>query len=60
VFSITRQQRDEQYDSGGPSFVGDIQNVTVKAGKDAVLHCHVKNLGEYKVVLLFYPDKLLI
>jgi hypothetical protein len=35
--------------AGGPSFIGDIHNVTVKAGRDAVLNCVVKNLGEYKV-----------
>jgi hypothetical protein len=40
---------EDFYDGGGPSFIGDIQNVTVKAGRDAVLNCVVKNLGEYKV-----------
>lgn len=42
---------EDFYDAGGPSFIGEIQNVTVKAGRDAVLNCVVKNLGEYKVSL---------
>ena len=51
--AVTAQQKmspEDFYDApGGPSFIGEIQNVTVKAGRDAVLNCVVKNLGEYKV-----------
>ncbi|XP_042220616.1 zwei Ig domain protein zig-8-like, partial [Homarus americanus] len=33
----------------GPDFVGQIANVTVTAGRDAVLTCTVERLREYKV-----------
>ena len=52
IFPVSAQLKsfsEDFYDAGGPSFIGDIQNVTVKAGRDAVLNCVVKNLGEYKV-----------
>ncbi len=32
-----------------PTFVGQVQNQTVRAGNDVILSCQVKNLGSYKV-----------
>ena len=34
------------------------QNVTVKAGRDAVLNCVVKNLGDYKVIIFSFESIL--
>ena len=34
------------------------QNVTVKAGRDAVLNCVVKNLGDYKVIIFYLESNL--
>ncbi len=62
IFLVSAQSRssDEYYDGvGGPIFLGEIANVTVKAGRDAVLNCVVKNLGEYKVSKLINIDLLL-
>ena len=54
LFPVSAELRtSEYYDIGGPSFIGAIQNVTVKAGRDAILNCAVKNLGEYKVRTMF-------
>ena len=32
-----------------PQFVGDLTNLTVAIGREAVFSCNVKNLGNYKV-----------
>ena len=32
-----------------PSFVGQVQNVTVAVGRDADLDCSVRNVRDYKV-----------
>ena len=32
-----------------PEIVGEVNNVTVAVGRDAVLSCVVKNLQDYKV-----------
>lgn len=32
-----------------PNFTRPIENITVHVGKEAVLSCHVQNLGNYKV-----------
>ena len=44
-----------------PEFEEDIRNVTVPAGREAILSCVVRNLGKYKVsmhlVLLFTQSR---
>lgn len=32
-----------------PIFTGPIENISVPVGKEAILSCHVQNLGNYKV-----------
>ena len=32
-----------------PTFIADVENKTVIAGRTAILKCAVKNLGNYKV-----------
>lgn len=36
--------------SNEPDFVGNIKNVTVPAGREAILSCSVSNLGKFKVI----------
>ena len=36
-----------------PTFVGHVENKTVRAGNSVILTCQVRNLGNYKVKL--YP-----
>lgn len=38
-----------------PFFTGPIENITVAVGKEAILSCHVQNLGTYKVSSLDFP-----
>ena len=37
-----------------PSFLSNVENQTVIAGRTAVLKCSVKNLGNYKVMIYLY------
>ena len=38
-----------------PHFTSKIENVTVNVGREAILECHVNNLGRYKVnISLFF------
>ena len=32
-----------------PEFVGEVENVTVPVGRDAIFTCNVKNLGRFRV-----------
>ena len=39
-----------------PHFTSKIENVTVNVGREAILECHVNNLGRYKVNILFFHN----
>ena len=36
---------------GMPTFIGQLQNVTVSEGRDATFTCSVTNLGGHKVMI---------
>ena len=39
-----------------PHFTSKIENVTVNVGREAILECHVNNLGRYKVNISFFHN----
>ncbi|XP_021944336.2 lachesin [Folsomia candida] len=46
--------------SNEPDFVGNIKNVTVPAGREAILSCSVSNLGKFKVGFLRAEDQTIL
>ncbi len=36
-----------------PTFVGHVENKTVRAGNSVILTCQVRNLGNYKVSFIY-------
>ena len=46
---------DDEEPGSDPMFAGPINNVTVNVGREAVLECHVNNLGQYKVWRALVP-----
>jgi len=57
-----------QKDGPEPEFLNPMENVTVALGREAILVCSVKNIGEHKVSLKknnyryyrygYYPNKI--
>ena len=39
-----------------PEFIGSIANVTISQGRDAAFACSVKNLGGFKVMIIFFDN----
>ena len=58
VFPVSSCFSDSFLDNGigrdEPEFEEDIRNVTVPAGREAILSCVVRNLGKYKVSSHYY------
>jgi len=51
---------DDEEPGSDPMFAGPINNVTVNVGREAVLECHVNNLGQYKVGWLKAADQTIL
>lgn len=43
-----------------PRFLGQIQNITVNLGREAVLECHVSLLGKYQLAWLKANDQTIL
>jgi hypothetical protein len=52
-YSLVEDNEVPAESSSEPIFLAPIKNISVPVGKEAVLHCVVDNLGQYKVFALY-------